>query len=79
MKVKSLVKVCRNIEVVIVNEHGSALASVIVEHTGEIIDYSCGTYTLWSLYENQKVDHFIVSCDGESLYVYVKGQGYWRK
>ncbi len=73
MKVKSLVKLSRNIEVVIVNEHGTMLASVIVDETGEIIDYSCGTYVLWELYENQKIDHFTVSCDGESIYVLVKG------
>lgn len=73
MKVKSLVKVSRNIEVAIVNEHGTMLASVIVDETGEIIDYNCGTYVQWALYENQKVDHFTVSCDGESLYVVVKG------
>lgn len=73
MKVKSLVKVSRNIEVAIVNDYGNMIVSVIVDETGEIIDYGCGTYALWALYENQKVDHFTVSCDGESLYVFVKG------
>ena len=73
MKVKSLVKVCRNLEFVIVNEHGTMLASVIVDENGEIIDYSCGTYNTWALYENQKVEHFTISCDGESIYVLVRG------
>lgn len=73
MKVKSLVKICRNIEFCVVNKHGNTLASVIVDEHGEIIDFACGTYATWQLYENQRVDHFLVACDGEALYVCVKG------